>query len=45
MDFNKPYEPSKPAMTAASAEKSGENPPRKRGTTAAVPALFKRKAA
>ena len=44
MDFNKPYEPSTPAMAAA-PEQSGESPPRKRGSTAACRALFKRKAA
>jgi ATP-dependent RNA helicase RhlE len=47
MDFNKPYEPSKPPATAGTPapEQSGDNPPRKRGTTSAVPVLFKRKAA
>jgi ATP-dependent RNA helicase RhlE len=46
MDFNKPYEPSKPAASQAPAEQSGDNPPRKRGSgTTAVPVLFKRKAA
>jgi ATP-dependent RNA helicase RhlE len=44
MDFNKPYEPSTPAMAAA-PEQSGDTPPRKRGSNAPVPALFKRKAA
>jgi ATP-dependent RNA helicase RhlE len=40
MDFNKPYEPSTTASSAA--EPAGNNAPRKKGPTT-VPALFKRK--
>jgi ATP-dependent RNA helicase RhlE len=42
MDFNKPYEPSPAAMSAAPAEESHG---RKRQATTPVPALFRRKAA
>ena len=42
MDFNKPYEPSPAAMSAAPAE---EPHGRKRQASTPVPALFRRKAA
>jgi len=44
MDFNKPYEPATPAVTAA-PEQAGDAAPRKRVAGQPVPALFKRKAA
>ncbi|MGZ5039558.1 MAG: DEAD/DEAH box helicase [Usitatibacter sp.] len=44
MDFDKPYVPSTSAP-ATQGEPAGDNPPRKRGTQAVVPALFRKKAA
>jgi ATP-dependent RNA helicase RhlE len=44
MDFNKPYEPSQPAVAERAPSEAGETSPRKRPAQA-VPALFRKKAA